>query len=63
MAALQPILVSIPDAARMLGIGRSKCYGLIDESRLETISIGTRRLVKVESIRRLVEGAAIGEAA
>lgn len=52
------LLLSIPDAARMLGIGRSKTYQLIDENMLETVTIGRRRLVRAESVRALAcEGA------
>lgn len=53
------LLCSIPDAAKALGLGRSKLYELIAEQRLETVTIGRRRLVRVESIRTL----ALGEAA
>lgn len=54
------LLCSIPDAAKALGIGRSKLYTMLGEHLLETVSIGSRRLVKVESIRRLVEQSASG---
>ena len=57
------VLCSVTDAARCLGIGKTKAYDLISKGRLETISIGSRRLVKVTSIHRLVEAANIGEAA
>lgn len=53
------LLCSIPDAAGALGLGRSKVYELIAVGRLETVTIGRRRLVRVESIRTL----ALGEAA
>ena len=56
---MDTLLCSIPDAARALGLGRSKLYELIAERRLETVSIGRRRLVRVESVRNL----ALGEAA
>jgi len=52
---MEKILVSIPDAAQALGIGRSKLYELIGEGHLETVTIGRRRLVRVESIRALAE--------
>ena len=58
---LQPRLVSIPRAAELLGIGRTKTYSLIDEKLLETISIGTRRLVPLRSIDRLIERAEMGD--
>jgi len=37
----EPITVRIPDACRMIGIGRSKLYELIDEGRVEVIKLGT----------------------
>ena len=60
---LQPRLVSIPKAAALLSIGRTKTYDLISERLLETVTIGTRRLVTLRSIDRLIEQAAMGEAA
>lgn len=60
---MEALLCSIPDAAHMLGIGRSKTYELINEGLLETFAIGTRRLVKIASVRALVERAAMSEAA
>ena len=52
------LLCSISDAAKSLGCGRSKVYELISEGALETITIGRRRLVRVESVRALALGAA-----
>jgi len=63
MTTLPPILCSVAEAARVLGIGKTKTYQLVDENLLETVSIGTRRLVKVASINRLVEAANMNEAA
>jgi excisionase family DNA binding protein len=60
---LQPRLISIPNAASLLSIGRTKTYGLISEGLLETVSIGARRLITLRSIDRLIEQAAMGEAA
>lgn len=56
---MEAFLVSIPDAAKALGLGRSKVYELIGQGRLETVTIGRRRLVRVSSLRTL----AMGEAA
>jgi len=47
--------MSISEAAKALGLGRTSIYALINEGRLETVKIGRRRLVKVESIRALLE--------
>lgn len=51
----QPLTLSIKDAARMLGLGRTAIYRLIGEQRLKTVKIGNRTLIKTESIERLVE--------
>lgn len=56
---MDTLLCSIPDAARALGLGRSKVYGLMDAGQLETVTIGRRRLIRVASVRAL----ALGEAA
>jgi excisionase family DNA binding protein len=60
---MDPVLCSIADAARALGIGKTKTYELIADGQLECVTIGTRRLVKVASINRLVEAAAMDKAA
>lgn len=60
---MDPVLCSIADAARILGIGKTKTYELIAENQLECATIGTRRLVKVASINKLVEAATMGKAA
>jgi excisionase family DNA binding protein len=50
------LLCSIPDAAKALGLGRSKIYELIGEGRLDTVSIGRRRLVRTDSVRLVALG-------
>ena len=55
MPAQQQILVSIPDAAKALAVGRTTVYGLINDGELKTVKIGDRHLVVAASIGRLVE--------
>ena len=52
---MEPVLVSIPDAGKALGLGRSKVYDLIAEGRLETVTIGRRRLLRVQSVKALAD--------
>ena len=52
---MQPIAASINDTAKALSLGRTSIYALIREGRLQTIKLGRRTLVKVESIRRLMD--------
>lgn len=51
----EPLTVRMPVAVRMTGIGRSKLYELIKAGEVETVKIGTATLVKVASLRRLVQ--------
>ena len=52
----EPILLSIEKAAEALSIGRSKTYQLISEGRLLTVSIGRRRLVRLDSVPAVANG-------
>lgn len=51
---MEPLAVSINDAAKALGLGRTTIYAMIADGRLEAFKIGSRTLVRMESIRRLV---------
>lgn len=53
---MEPIAVSVNEAARALSLGHTSVYALIKEGRLEVVKLGRRTLVKTASIRRLVEG-------
>jgi excisionase family DNA binding protein len=52
------LTVSITKTIKILGLGRTTVYSLINSGELEAVKIGNRRLVKVESIRRLIENSA-----
>ena len=56
-------LLSIPDAAEALGIGRSRVYTEIANGHLQTVKVGRRRLVPSTAVEdyidaRVAEGAA-----
>jgi len=53
--AIERLTLSIKDAGRVLGLGRSTIYRLIGDGQIETVKIGNRTLIKTASIRRLVE--------
>lgn len=51
---VEPICVRINDAARMIGVGRTKLYELISSGELETVKIGKATRVTTASLHELV---------
>ena len=54
---LDIITATIPEFCRISGVGRSKLYELLANGTIQSICVGRRRLVIVDSYRRLVEEA------
>ena len=52
---MDKLACSITETARVLSMGRTSIYKLIDDGRLDAFKLGRRTLIKAESIRRLVE--------
>ena len=50
-----PLLLTVPDAARALAIGRTTLYELIAERRIEVVHIGRCTRVPVDALRTFVE--------
>ena len=53
-----PVLVSVIEACRLTGLGRSMIHLMIGDGRLASVRIGKRRLVKYASIVALADGGA-----
>ena len=49
--------LTVTEACKYLGVGRTKLYELISENALQTILIGGRRIVLRRSIDRLIDEA------
>lgn len=47
---LHPLTYSIKDAVQVSSIGRTTLYSLISSGKIETVKVGTRRLVKAASL-------------
>lgn len=52
---MDQLLLPVADAGRLLGIGRTKTYELIDSGDLRTVTIGRRRLVPAAELESFVE--------
>ena len=52
---VEPICVRVNDAARMIGVGRTKLYELISSGELEKVKIGKATRITTASLYRLVE--------
>ena len=48
-----PITVTVNEALRLTGLGRTKTYELINDGTIKTIKIGSRRLVIYKSLEEL----------
>lgn len=55
---MEPLAVSINEATKVLGLGRTSIYAMVGDGRLESFKLGRRTLIKTASIRRLVDGQA-----
>lgn len=52
---VEPICVRINDAARMIGVGRTKLYELISCGELETVKIGKATRITTASLHELIK--------
>lgn len=48
---IDPIAISIAEAGRMAGLGRTSIYAAIQRGQLKTRHFGRRTLIEVDSIR------------
>ena len=55
------LLCDIPEAAHALSVGRSKMYDLMAAGAIDSVKIGQRRLIVVESLAGYVAGLAHGD--
>ncbi len=54
---VRPHAMTIADAVKWSGLGRTKIYQLIGEGRVEAVKVGTRTLVTTASLERLLSNA------
>jgi len=56
MAKIDPISISVKDAAEALGVSPMQIYRLCDKQAIESVYQGRKRLVLVASLREYVAG-------
>jgi excisionase family DNA binding protein len=56
-----PITVTVDRFCELSGISRSHCYQLIKLGRIESVCVGKRRLIVMDSFRRLIAAAPTDE--
>jgi excisionase family DNA binding protein len=47
----EPLNISVPEAAHRLGIGKTKMWQLVHGGEVDSILIGTRRVVPVAALK------------
>ncbi|MCJ8325345.1 MAG: helix-turn-helix domain-containing protein [Rhizobiales bacterium] len=50
-----PLLLSLNDAARSIGVCRATFYNLLNQGLIKSVKIGTRRLIVQDSLFDYVE--------
>ena len=48
---IEPVTVTVPAALRYSGLGRTKLYEMLGNGEIESVLIGTRRLIVFASLK------------
>lgn len=51
----KPLTVTIPQACKLTGLGRSTIYRLFGDGKLQRLKAGTRTLIKVADLEAYIE--------
>ena len=51
-----PLSVSVEEAARLLGLGRSNLFKLMESGELRSVKVGSRRLVPRRALEEFLAG-------
>lgn len=52
--SIEPILVPIDDAAKIIGVKRTKFYSIVNEGLIPIVKIGRKSLVSLSSLKAYV---------
>lgn len=62
---MERLLLPIPDACEVIGIGRTTLYELVDDQEIVLVKVGRRSFITAESLAEYVDrlkAAAVGDA-
>jgi excisionase family DNA binding protein len=54
MSPIEPMLLTIPDVAMKLGLGRTKVYALIRDEGLPVVKFGTATRVPIKELEQWI---------
>lgn len=54
MANLEPLAVSVTEAAKLLGVSRPTMYTLLNQEGFPSFRVGGRRLIPLAAMRRWI---------
>lgn len=57
-----PLSVSVDQASRLLGIGRSTMFGLLESGEVRSVKVGGRRLIPMRALDDFLSGDFVAEA-
>jgi excisionase family DNA binding protein len=49
--SIEPVTLTVPAAMRVSGLGRTKLYEMILNKEIESVRVGTRRLIVFSSLK------------
>jgi excisionase family DNA binding protein len=52
---MNPVLLTVEDAAQVLALGRTKVYELVESGALRSVKIGRCRRIPVQALREFVD--------
>lgn len=55
MTQTSPITISVPEAGKMLGVGKHAAYEAVKRGQIPVIKVGNRLRVSVAAIERMIQ--------
>lgn len=51
---MQPLIVSVPDSAVLLGVSKETMWRKVYSRQIESVKLGARRMIKMSTIEKLI---------